>query len=148
MAGVATSNGSLRFGAFKVDLHSGELWSHGSKIHLQPQPFQILSILLEHPGELVTREEIRQKLWSSDTFVDFEHSLNTSIKKLREALGEEAGTPRYVETLPRRGYRFIGHVEPVEKITDTEVGAGLVPAQLSTDAVAPLGHPQEPALIP
>ena len=148
MAGVATSNGSLRFGAFKVDLHSGELWSHGSKIHLQPQPFQILSILLEHPGELVTREEIRQKLWSSDTFVDFEHSLNTSIKKLREALGEEAGTPRYVETLPRRGYRFIGHVEPVEKITDTEVGAGLVPAQLPTDAAALLGHPQEPALIP
>jgi len=104
----------LRFGPFEVDLHSGELRTNGSKIRLQPQPFQLLSILLEHPGELVTREEIRQRLWSSDTFVDFEHSLNTSIKKLREALGEEAGTPRYIETLPRRGYRFIGHVEPVE----------------------------------
>ncbi len=141
MAGVAASKGSLRFGAFEVDLCSGELRSHGSKVHLQPQPFQILCILLEHPGELVTREEIRQRLWSSDTFVDFEHSLNTSIKKPREALGEEAGVPRYIETLPRRGYRFIGHVEPVETSsptpttetshgsTEVEVGAGLVPAQ-------------------
>jgi TolB-like protein/DNA-binding winged helix-turn-helix (wHTH) protein/Tfp pilus assembly protein PilF len=106
----------LRFEAFEVDLRSGELRAHGSKTHLQPQPFQLLAILLEHPGELVTREEIRQRLWPSDTFVDFEHSLNTSIRKLRQALGEDAETPRYIETLPRRGYRFIGPVEPVEAI--------------------------------
>jgi len=123
VAGVATPNGSVRFGAFEVDLRSGELRSHGSKIHLQPQPFQVLAILLEHPGEVVTREEIRQRLWSADTFVDFEHSLNTSVKKLREALGEVAGTPRYIETLPRRGYRFIAPVKHLDEPASPDLAA-------------------------
>jgi TolB-like protein/DNA-binding winged helix-turn-helix (wHTH) protein/Flp pilus assembly protein TadD len=101
----------VRFGVFEVDLRAGELRKQGSKIKLQEQPFQILSLLLEHPGEVVTREEIQKKLWPVDTFVDFEHSLNAAVKRLREALGDSAETPRFVETIPRRGYRFIYPVE-------------------------------------
>jgi DNA-binding winged helix-turn-helix (wHTH) protein len=93
-----------------MDLRAGELFKSGRKIKLQEQPFQILTMLLEHPGEVVTREELRHKLWPQDTFVDFDHSLNTAIKKLRRALCDEAGKPRFVETLPRRGYRFVGAV--------------------------------------
>jgi len=100
----------LRFGPFAVDLRSGELFKNGTKLKLQPQPVQILAVLLENPGELVTREELRQRIWPADTFVDFEQSLNTAIKKLRQALCDEAETPRYIETLPRRGYRFIAEV--------------------------------------
>jgi DNA-binding winged helix-turn-helix (wHTH) protein len=98
----------LRFDLYVLDLRAGELFKSGRKIKLQEQPFRILAMLLEHPGELVTREELRQRLWSENTFVDFEHSLNTAIKKLRRALGDEADKPRFVETLPRRGYRFLG----------------------------------------
>ena len=83
---------------------------------LQGQPVQILEILLEKPGQLVTREELREQLWTSDTFVDFDHSLNTAIKKLRQALGDEADTPHYIETLPRRGYRFIGDVNAEDSL--------------------------------
>jgi DNA-binding winged helix-turn-helix (wHTH) protein len=98
----------LRFDIYSLDLRAGELFKSGRKIKLQEQPFRILTMLLEHPGELVTREGLRQRLWSEDTFVDFEHSLNTAIKKLRRALSDEADKPRFVETLPRRGYRFVG----------------------------------------
>ncbi len=118
----------IRFGVFEVDLRAGELRRNGSKVKLQEQPFQILAMLLERPGELVTREEIQKKLWSEDTFVDFEHSLATAVKKLREALGDSADNPRFVETLPRRGYRFIYPVAPVSPPASA-VGAGLVPAQ-------------------
>src|SRR6202167_238687 len=97
----------LRFDIYALDLRAGELFKSGRKIQLQEQPFRILTMLLEHPGELVTRGELRKRLWSQDTFVDFEHSLNTAIKKLRRALCDEAGNPRFVETLPRRGYRFV-----------------------------------------
>ncbi len=97
-----------RFGAFEVDLRSGELHKHGIRLKLQDQPFQVLVLLLEHPGEVVTREELRQKLWPADTFVDFDTGLNSAIKKLRDVLGDSAEKPRYIETLPRRGYRFIG----------------------------------------
>jgi DNA-binding winged helix-turn-helix (wHTH) protein/Tfp pilus assembly protein PilF len=90
-----------------VDLRSGQLYKHGVRLKLQDQPFQVLSVLLEHPGDLVTREELRQKLWPVDTFVDFDTGLNNAIKKLRDALGDSAEEPRYIETLPRRGYRFI-----------------------------------------
>ena len=100
----------LRFDIYSLDTRAGELFKSGRKIKLQEQPFQILTMLLEHPGELVTREELRQRLWPEDTFVDFDHSLNTAIKKLRRALCDEAGKPRFVETLPRRGYRFVGSV--------------------------------------
>lgn len=105
---MPTSAGSkVRFGPFVVDLSTGELSTNGTRVRLQPQPLKVLEILLERQGELITREEFRKRLWADDTFVDFEHSLNTAIKKLRQALGDEAETPRYIETLPKRGYRFI-----------------------------------------
>jgi cholera toxin transcriptional activator len=104
----------FRFGVFEADLASGELRKSGLRIRLQDQPFQLLTFLLERSGQLVTREEIREKLWPADTFVDFDHSLNTAIAKLREALGDSATTPRYVETLARRGYRFLASVESVD----------------------------------
>jgi TolB-like protein/Flp pilus assembly protein TadD len=101
----------VRFAAFAVNLQSGELRKHGAKVRLQEQPFQILSALLERPREVVTREELRKKLWPGDTFVDFEQSLATAVKKLRRALGDSAAHPRFIETLPRRGYRFKGSLE-------------------------------------
>jgi DNA-binding winged helix-turn-helix (wHTH) protein/tetratricopeptide (TPR) repeat protein len=101
---------SCRFGPFTVDLVSREI-RNGGKVQLQEQPFQILAILLEQPGQLVTREELQQRLWPAGTFVDFDHSINTAIKKLREALEDDAEQPRFIETLPRRGYRFIGQLE-------------------------------------
>ena len=102
--------GGIRFGVFEADLRAGELRKQGVKIKLQEQPFQVLQILLEHPGEIVTREDLRQRIWPADTFVDFDGGVNNAIKRLREALGDRAETPRYIETLPRRGYRFIGTV--------------------------------------
>lgn len=101
---------TLRFGIYEADLAAGELRKNGRKIRLQEQPFQILALLLEHPGEVVTREIIQQKLWPSDTFVDFDHGLNTAINKIRTALGDSAVNPRFVETLAKRGYRFLAPV--------------------------------------
>jgi TolB-like protein/DNA-binding winged helix-turn-helix (wHTH) protein/Tfp pilus assembly protein PilF len=101
----------LRFSVFEIDLRTGELRKQGLKVKLHGQPFQVLALLLERPGELVTREEIREKLWPGDTFIDFEHSVNSSIKRLREALGDDPAAPRFIETLPRHGYRFIVPVE-------------------------------------
>jgi cholera toxin transcriptional activator len=100
-----------RFGLFELDLNAGELRKSGVKLRLQGQPFQVLALLLERAGDVVTREELQQKLWPADTFVDFDHSLNTAINKVREALGDSASSPRYVETLARRGYRFIAPVQ-------------------------------------
>ena len=100
----------LRFGNFEVDLRSGELRKAGVKLKLGSQPFQVLSILLQHAGEVVTREELQKELWP-DTFVDVDHNLNTAINKIREVLDDSAVSPRFVETLPRRGYRFIAPVE-------------------------------------
>lgn len=114
MIATMTSARWVRFGVFEVDLRSGELRKQGAKIKLQEKPFQILALLLERSGDVVTREELREKLWPEDTFVDFDNSLNTAMSKLREALGESAGSPRFIETLPRRGYRFIGEVAPAE----------------------------------
>jgi cholera toxin transcriptional activator len=104
----------VRFGVFELDLVAGELRKSGVRIRLQEQPFQVLALLLERAADVVTREELRQKLWPADTFVDFDHSLNTAINKLREALGDSASSPRYVETLARRGYRFLAPVERAE----------------------------------
>ena len=106
-----SSSRLIRFSTFEVNLHTGELRQRGQKVKLQEQPLQLLAALLERPGELVTREELRGKLWAADTFVDFDHSLNAAIKRLRDALGESAERPIFVETVARRGYRFIGHVE-------------------------------------
>src|SRR6266404_777551 len=107
----------LRFGVFEVDLRAGEVRKHGVRIKLQEQPFQVLTQLLKRPGEVVTREELRIQLWPSDTFVDFDNGLNTSINKLREALGDSADNPRFIETLPRRGYRFIAPISGVDGTT-------------------------------
>src|SRR5437773_8490872 len=99
---------AVRFGPFEVDFSTHELRKQGMRVHLQEQTFALLSLLLEHAGEMVTRDELRNRLWPSDTFVDFERSLNTAVKKLRDAVDDSARTPRFIETLPRRGYRFIG----------------------------------------
>jgi DNA-binding winged helix-turn-helix (wHTH) protein/Tol biopolymer transport system component len=106
----ANGKSTIRFSIFELDLKAGELRRNGSKIRLQEQPFQILVSLLEQPGEVVTRDELRNKLWPADTFVDFDHSLNAAIRRLRDALGDSADTPRFVETVARRGYRFIAPV--------------------------------------
>src|SRR3974390_1073616 len=102
----------VRFGIFEVDSRAGELRRQGVKVKLQEQPFQLLVMLLERPGENVTREELQRKLWPADTFVDFERGLNRAVNKLREALDDDADNPRFIETLPKRGYRFIAPVEP------------------------------------
>jgi TolB-like protein/DNA-binding winged helix-turn-helix (wHTH) protein len=101
---------TVRFGLFELDLRAGELRRNGAKVRLQEQPFQILTMLLEHPGDVVTREELRNKLWPVDTFVDFDHGLNAAVKRLRDALGDSAESPRFVETVARRGYRFLASV--------------------------------------
>src|SRR5258708_28685605 len=151
-----------RFGVFELDLSAGELRKNGRKIRLQEQPFQVLASLIEHPGEVVSREDLRQKLWPSDTFVDFDHSLNTAINKVREALGDSASNPRYVETLARRGYRFIAPVQaplqtsdqagaPTEapsgyKAIASEEGSVPAPLALATPPVAI--HPELEVPIP
>jgi DNA-binding winged helix-turn-helix (wHTH) protein len=103
----------LRFGPFELDVRAGQITKHGVRIRLQDQSFQILLMLLEHPGEVVLREEIRQKLWPNNTIVEFDHSINAAIKRLRNALGESADDPRHIETVAKRGYRFLGEVERV-----------------------------------
>jgi Tol biopolymer transport system component/DNA-binding winged helix-turn-helix (wHTH) protein len=126
MYGSERSAQIVRFGIFEADLETGELRKNGVKVPLQGQPFQVCALLLEHAGELVTREELRQKVWPEDTFVDFEQALNTAIAKIRLALGDEAVNPRFVETLPRRGYRFIG---PVTKPDSKVVAQPAAPAE-------------------
>ncbi len=111
MADFHAPSGTVRFAAFELDFRASELRKQGIKVKLQEQPFQILQVLLQRPGEIITREELQQKIWPSDTFVDFDHGLYNAIKRLREALGDSADTPRFVETLSRRGYRFVGKIE-------------------------------------
>jgi TolB-like protein/DNA-binding winged helix-turn-helix (wHTH) protein len=113
--------GAIRFGVFEVDVCAEELRKQGVKIKLQEQPFQVLQILLEHPGEIVTREDLRQRIWPADTFVDFDGGVNNAVKRLREALGDSAESPRYIETVPRKGYRFIGPVNRNGKPVAEEV---------------------------
>jgi len=104
----------LRFGVFELDRAAGELRKNGARVRLQEQPLQVLVTLLENAGQVVTRDELRQRIWPSDTFVDFDHSLNTAVNKIREALSDSASSPRFVETLARRGYRFIAPVNGVD----------------------------------
>jgi DNA-binding winged helix-turn-helix (wHTH) protein len=111
MAQPVRSSNLVRFDVYEVDLRAQELYKAGRKIKLQVQPFQVLAMLLERPCEVVTRDELQKRLWPADTFVDFDHSLNTAIKKLRQALGDDKKKPRFVETLPKRGYRFLGTVK-------------------------------------
>jgi DNA-binding winged helix-turn-helix (wHTH) protein/Tfp pilus assembly protein PilF len=117
MAPQPGSPAILRFGVFEVELRAGELRKQGVRIKLQEQPFHVLTVLLQRPGEVVTREELRSQNWPADTFVDFDNSLNTAINKLREALGDSADNPRFIETLPRRGYRFIAPVTDLDGTT-------------------------------
>ncbi len=114
MSAPVTTACPLRFDAFELDIRAGELRKRGIKLRLQGQPIQVLAALLQHAGSLVTREELREQIWPADTFVDFDHSLHNSIARLREVLGDSAQKPRYIETLPRRGYRFIAAVEGIE----------------------------------
>jgi TolB-like protein/DNA-binding winged helix-turn-helix (wHTH) protein/Tfp pilus assembly protein PilF len=126
----------VRFGAFEIDRKAGELRKHGLRLKLPEQPFQILSILLEKPGDVVTREELRNRLWPGDTFVDFDHGLNNAVMRLREVLGDSSERPRFVETLPRRGYRFVGHVEEIEQSSSAAA------------SIAASSSLQEPASVP
>src|SRR5678815_4639933 len=130
----------LRFDSFELDIRSRELRNGSNRIRLQEQPFEILRMMLERAGDVVTREELARRLWPEGTFVDFEHSLNAAVKRLRAALGDDAENPRFVETLPRRGYRFIapldapptGRISP--SIVDYKVRLAVMPfANLSGD---------------
>jgi TolB-like protein/DNA-binding winged helix-turn-helix (wHTH) protein len=140
----------IRFGVFEADLRTGELRRKGRQLRLQEQPFQVLLLLLARPGELVTREELRQKLWPADTFVDFEHGLNKAISKLRDALGDDRETPLYIQTLPRRGYRFIAPVSanPVPASRESEATPATRPGPSITGSPSrPRWMTLEPVLL-
>ena len=115
--GDLSSSRIVRFGQFELDQDARELRRDGTRIRLQEQPLLILQILLEQPGKVISREELQKRIWASDTFVDFDHGINNAIKRLREALGDTAETPRFVETLPKRGYRFIENLEATKPVT-------------------------------
>src|SRR5437763_16752381 len=121
----------IRFGVFEADLRAGELRKCGIRIKLQSQPFKLLSILLSRAGEIVSREELQQQLWGSQTVVNFDHSLGTAINKIREALGDSAENPRYIETLAKRGYRFVAPVQIIE-------GPDSPPAPVAPEYIAPM----------
>jgi len=110
----------VRFGVFELDIEGERLLKNGRKVRLQPQPFRLLSLLATEPGRIVTREEIRAALWNDDTFVDFEQGVNFAIRQVRDALGDDADTPLFIETVPKRGYRFLAPVEEVGPRTTTE----------------------------
>ena len=125
------TRGVVKFGQFEANLWARELRRQGSKVRLPDQSFQVLALLLSHPGELVAREDIRRRLWPDDTFVDFDHGLNNAVNRLREALGDSADVPGFIETLPRRGYRFIGTVNGSatrERVPVVDSGTKHVPA--------------------
>src|SRR5579864_506191 len=143
MAETSIAPRVARFGVFELDLRSHELRKKGLRIKLQEQPCHILAILLDHPGELVTREELRDALWPSDTFVDFNHSLNSAIMRLREVLGDSSENPRFIETVARRGYRFIapvdsglgsGKEEPLSPVAELPQKSELTPFRASPGA--------------
>lgn len=124
----------VRFGPYEADLRTHELWKHGTRLKLSGQPFQILEVLLSRPGELISRDELREKLWPQDTFVDFSHGLNAAVNKLRDALSDSADDPKYIETLPRRGYRFIGQIE--RAFAEGSLPAA-IPSETAVQATAP-----------
>src|SRR6266849_9645194 len=148
MEAVPPSRGPIRFGAFEVDLRAGELRKHGIRIKLQEQPLQILQQLLERPGEVVTREELQKHIWPADTFVDFDHGLYSAVQRLRDALGDTAETPRYIETLPRRGYRFIASITN-EIFVEAHVASASVeaPASVVSDSPVPRRRLGIPMLV-
>ena len=136
MSGLAPTERVLRFDIFELDIRAGELRKRGVKLRLQGQPLQVLAMLLKRAGDLVTREELRAEIWPAGTFVDFDHSLHNAIARIRETLGDSAETPRYVETLPRRGYRFIA---PVEARAAEPPGSNVIPGGTSSSGPTPAG---------
>src|SRR5262245_19538248 len=139
-------SGTYRFGTFELDARTGELRRRGLKVRLRGRPIEILLVLLERRGELVTRDELRTRLWPADTFVDFDHGLNSAMNKLREGLGDTAGNPRFIETVPRQGYRFAGPVELIEAPpTPAAAPAGPVTAVVPPEPEPP---PQSSAPVP
>lgn len=142
MATLAQIGKVIRFGVFELDSRLGELRKNGSKLRLQGQPLQVLEILAEHAGDLVSRDTLRQRLWPADTFVDFDHSLNNAIARIREALGDSAEQPRFVQTIPRRGYRFLGQVNHVTAPTQT------LSSQVAAATVTPGGQHVSRARMP
>src|SRR5580700_5694119 len=137
MQQAGPSPSRLRFGIFEVDIRIGELAKQGKRLRLQEQPFQLLALLLEKPGELVTREEVRQRLWPQ-TIVDFDHGLNTAISKIRDVLGDSAENPRFIETVARRGYRFLADVTVIDA----------APTRIVTGDLAALQNPDPPSFDP
>jgi DNA-binding winged helix-turn-helix (wHTH) protein/tetratricopeptide (TPR) repeat protein len=142
MPAPAEDSRILRFDVFTLDLRAGELYKSGHKIKLQEQPFRILAMLLEQPGQVVAREQLRERLWPEDTFVDFDHSLNTAVKKLRQALNDEADKPRFIETLPKRGYRFVG---PAVETLPPQRASAPTAESAGTDATS--GRPMGSAVV-
>ena len=125
---AAPRRGSIRFGVFELDPASGELLKRGVRLRLTDKPYQLLMALLERPGETITRKELQERLWPEGTFVEFENGLNNAVSRLREALGDTAESPRFIETLPRRGYRFVAPLEPaVADVPAPVVAAGTAP---------------------
>ena len=149
MSFSAVQPSRFRFGSFELDRRSGELRKHGVKIRLQEKPLRVLEALLEHPGQAVTREELRGRLWAADTFVDFDNGLNTAVNKLRAALRDSADHAKYVETLGGRGYRFVAPVEAVPSSPNACVGGGRLcwPDRSSSRRLSPpatrSGHPRD-----
>ena len=139
--------GKILFGVYELDREAGELRKHGVLIRLQEQPLQVLLALIERPGQIVTREEARQRIWGQDTFVDFEQSLNKAVNRLREVLCDDAAQPRYIETIPRRGYRFVA---PVTRNTSTEQREATAPSSenLLLDVAASLERARGPWQAP
>jgi DNA-binding winged helix-turn-helix (wHTH) protein/tetratricopeptide (TPR) repeat protein/TolB-like protein len=137
----SVSRDLVRFGPYGVDRRTGEVCKHNLRIRLSGQPFEVLDLLLERPGEVVTREELQQRLWRGETFVDFERSLNSAVKKLRHALNDDPQNPRYIETLPRRGYRFIGTIEPQPATTAESIAE----QESSRAAALRVSHPGLPS---
>ena len=136
MEPASSTRKNMRFGAFELDARAGELSKHGIRLRLQDQPFRVLRVLLEHAGEVVTREELQQQIWPADTFVDFDRGLNNAVKRLREALSDSADQPRYIETLPKRGYRFIAAVELVSSRNGDTGPTPPVPTEAASPAEA------------
>jgi DNA-binding winged helix-turn-helix (wHTH) protein len=141
MPSSASSTKIVRFGVFEVDLKACELRKHGLRLKLPEQPFQVLAVLLEKPSKIITRDELRNRLWQGDTFVDFDHGLNNAVMKLREVLGDSSENPRFVETIPRRGYRFIA---PVEESVYLSHGAALSEAESVASDIAASGQIESP----
>src|SRR6201996_6785472 len=134
----------VSFGVFEADLQTGELWKAGRKVKLQSQPFRVLTCLIERAGEVVSRDELQQRVWGPDTVVDFDHSIGTAINKIRDALGDTADNPRFVETLAKRGYRFIAPVAIRTATLESSAGEGYVLDTIDTHAALPVSTTPHP----